>query len=314
MPAEVETMAYFGEVPWHGLGTKLENIATAKEAIAAAGLDWEVELVSISVRGKVLPDFHAVERTKDRKVYTIVRNRFAPIQNSEAFDLFDDVVGTKEAMYHTAGSLREGARVWILAKLNEALGVKGEQIDKYVCLLNSHDGSSALQMFWTPVRVVCLNTLQMALSKASNKFYTRHTTRYRDRIGLAKEILGMANTFYTDWSEKAKYLASTQLPAAEVPLLLNRAFALEEAKDEYEKVWKPTLEAMNKVKELVEVGRGMDNPDIRGTKWAYFNAVAEYVDYYKKPRGSKEGARLNQAWFGSGADMKERAWNYLIKK
>jgi len=313
MTHEVESMFYTKETPWHGLGKYLDNPATAQEAITMAELDWEVELSPVMVEDKVIEEFNAVRRIKDGRVYCIVRNRYSPIQNKEAFDFFDNVVGSGQAIYHTAGSLKDGARIWILAKLGDSIGIKGEQVDKYICLSNSHDGSMALQMFWTPIRVVCSNTLAMAESaRIGQRFYTRHTTRYNDRMIVAQEVLGFANKFYNQWTEQADILANNQLKPAELPLLLNTAFGYEKGIP-MEEVYQPVQRDMEVVVRLLETGRGMDNPDIRGTKWAAFNATAEYVDYYRKPRGGKPDNRLNSSWFGAGAKIKERAWNHLLK-
>jgi len=322
MSANVENMFYYGETPWHGLGIELDHPATAKEALIAGGLDWEVELTSIYMSDYIddgrmcdmqeIPVYQALRRKHDRRVYNIVKDRYNPIQNKQAFDLFDGVVGEGQAIYHTAGSLKDGATIFILAKLNDSIGIKGEQIDKYVCLANSHDGTSALQMFWTPIRVVCVNTLAMALSRATNKFYTKHTKRYQDRMDRAKEILGFANKFYDDWKKKAQFLAEHQLPPADMPLLLNAAFGYDVGL-KMEEVYKPVQEEMVKINQLMVSGRGMDNPAIQGTKWQAYNAVAEYVDYYRIPKSKKEGARLDAAWFGSGAQIKQRTWNYLLR-
>lgn len=311
MAHEVETMFSYEEVPWHGLGTITDHALTSEEAIDIAGLNWEVQTVSVVVNGSIVENYKAVQRVHDHKLYNIVRNRYEPIQNKEAFGFFDSVVGTKEAIFHTAGSLKEGARIWMLAKINGSMGVKGEQIDKFVCLTNSHDGYLALQMFWTPIRVVCANTLAMAESGASTRFYARHTKNYKARIEVAQEILGLSNKFYDGWLEEAKYLANHMLPEAQKPLMLLEAFGYN-GSIAMEDIYNPVKVAMNKIEELVVVGKGMDNPAIKGTAWQAYNAVVEYVDYYRKARGGKPEGRLNQAWFGSGANIKERTWKYLL--
>jgi len=318
MPAEVETMFYAGETPWHGLGTKLDHIATSEEAIVAAGLDWEVEMYGVYTRTtdptfQVVPGYFATTRKTDNKVFGVMKSRFKPVQNREAFTFFDNVVGEKLAIYHTAGSLKEGAIVWILAKLPGNFSIKGDQVDKYLLLTNSHDGSRAVQMFYTPIRVVCWNTLQMADSTASARFYMRHTTMVMNRIAQAQDILGIANKFYRDWHGQAEHLALLQLPAPQVPLLLKAAFT-GNSETKMEDIWIPVKNAMEKAEELIYVGRGQDNPKIQGTAWQAYNGIAEYVDYYKKPRGKNPNdSRLNSAWFGTGNDIKKRAWDYLLK-
>jgi len=312
MAHEVESMMYVGDVPWHGLGTPLANVATSEEAIKAAGLDWEVNLIPVYVGGKQVEGFNAIQRVTDKKVYGIVRNRYTPVQNATAFEFFDSVVGGKKAVYHTAGSLREGARTWILAKLTDNIGIAGEQVDKYITLTNSHDGSLALQMFWTPIRVVCMNTLHMALGNIVGKvFYAKHTPRFMGKVSDAQEVLGLANSFFTKWTEEAQYLATHQLTAGQLAPVFNVAFGYAPVTP-MEEVYKPIQREMVMVRRLVNEGRGMDNPKIQGTKWQAYNAIAEYVDYYKPTKSKKEGAKLNSAWFGSGMNMKQRTWDYLL--
>ena len=316
MAHEVETMMYAGEVPWHGLGKKVTGLQTAEEAIVAAGLDWAVELADIFTKSgygvKKERDYKAVRRVKDKRVYGIVSPKYQPIQNKEAFNFFDAVVGSKKAIYETAGSLRGGQRIWILANLKGTVGVKGDEIKRYLTLTNSHDGTLALQMFFSPVRVVCMNTLRMALARASNSFYCRHTRGALDRIEAAREILGLATQFYTDWLKEARHLATLQLPAPKMPLLLKAAFDQPES-IRMEDIYNPVRVQMKKVEELVTVGRGQDNLAIQGTAWQAFNAVAEYADYYRPYRSQAKDARLNGTWFGSGMAMKKRSWDFLMK-
>jgi len=312
MPALVETMFYQGEVPWHRLGTKVDHALTSEEAIIEAGLDWDVELVSVAVNKRVVPEFKAIRRATDKKLYNIVRNRYTPIQNREAFSFFDNVVGEKVAMFHTAGSLRDGAQIWMLAKLPDSFSIKGEEIQKYICLTNSHDGTSAMKMFWTPVRVVCSNTLAMAEGKAATKFYTRHTQGYKNKFEIARDILGISNNYYQHWIEEAEHLANHPINSEGLEVMLRTAFGYKVTVEEKD-IYKPIIAQMNKVKELMEVGRGMDNTIIRGTKWQAYNALVEFVDYYKPTRSKKEESILSSAWFGYGAVMKNRAWNHLLK-
>lgn len=310
----VESMMYEQtEKPWHGLGKAVKGLQTAEEAIIKAGLDWEVELLPVYIQnGKYIeiPDRKAVSRKTDHRVYNVVGNRYAPIQNKEAFNFFDAVVGTGKACYETAGSLGQGKRIWILANIKGSLDVAGEEIKRYLVLTNSHDGTLACQMFWTPIRVVCWNTLQSAVSSAdTTRFYSRHTTNALKRIEAAQEILGLANNFYNEWHEQAKLLASRTLPKYEMPKLLAASFGL---KNVDEVIAPYTKREMERVEELVYVGRGQNNPKIQGTAWQAFNGIAEYADYNKPYRGEK-GARFKGVMFGSGASMKRRAWAYLIK-
>jgi phage/plasmid-like protein (TIGR03299 family) len=328
MTANVETMMYVGEVPWHGLGTKMDALCSSKEAIIAAGLNWKVQLMDVyrdgfGTRGKmIIPDYKAVTRETDGTVYSLVKNRYTPLQNEAAFSFFDSVIKTGEALIECAGSLENGAKVWILAKMKDSIKIsKNDIIQKYILLVNSHDGSFALMMFWTPVRVVCANTLASALSTATEKFYARHTKNISNKVDAAREILGLTNQYYKEFTEKAQFLLTQKMPKSEMPLLLHAAFVPEikllPAADP--KMYSlpdytvHTARTMELVTRLYEgEGKGLDTSEVRGTKWAAFNAVSEFTDHYKNYRGGEDG-RLNGVWFGTGETIKQRAWDYLLK-
>lgn len=151
-------MMFYGETPWHGLGTRLDNPATAAEAIVAAALDFSVDLEAITTTdGVPVPQRKAVMRADSGDVLGVVGNSYIPIQNAEAFAFLDSVVAEGEVRYHTAGALGKGERIWMLAKLPGHIRIKNSDdvTDKYLLLSNSHDGSAALRVFFTPIRVVC---------------------------------------------------------------------------------------------------------------------------------------------------------------
>jgi phage/plasmid-like protein (TIGR03299 family) len=320
MSAELENMFYLGAdgVPWHGLGTKLDKVATAQEAIIAAGLDWEVELRSAFTtrEGGIyipVPGKHVVVRKTDDSCYNIVSKQYTPVQNREAFDFFDSVVGTGEAKYHTAGSLRGGGIVWILAQV-EGLPIviaKDVHVEKYILLANSHNGQLAFQMFWTPINVVCMNTLKMALGGGGERFYARHLPNIAAKLDMARQVLGLAGQFYAKWEEQAKYLVDYKLTGEALDELLMHAFDVAHPDKPG-----PIFEREKaKVLAVMEKGRGMDNPAIKDSAWKAYNALVEYVDYYREfGRGINKGddQRLYGAWFGSGDEIKQRAWSHLL--
>ena len=326
-PANIDTMMYAGETPWHGLGVKLDNPATSEEAIAAAGLDWEVVLAPIFVYEEEQLAFKAILRKDTRRVFAIAKNRYMPVQNQRAFSFFDSVVGEGLAAYHTAGALGKGEKVWILAKLNGQIDVQGDKVDKFILLINSHDMSSPLKMFWTPIRVVCQNTLGMAetgIRDSLEIFSVRHTTHLDKRINQARNILGLANNYFERFAFLSNKLASQKMGGIEIPKYLNFVFGQNENLLQMGEVYSPgeerervkilrkdVSEARDKVKELMERGIGLGHGN---DKWNAYNAVVEYVDYYKKARSKREGARLSMVWFGSGAQLKERARRYLLEE
>ena len=327
--SQVESAMYVGDKPWWAIrdsafaarGVELPDLATAEEAIVAAGLDWEVKMCPVFAQNKKghftkIPDKYAVTRESDDQVFNVLGRYYVPVQNRDAFKFFDGVAGTGKAKYETAGSLKGGAYIWIMARLDEPIYILGEEkerIDRYVTLMNCHSGYAALQMFHHPFRTVCWNTLRAAQGIGADKFYTRHTSGVMDRIEAASEILGIADKFYSEFQEQAEFLARKALPAAEMPKLLMAAFGTTGA-EKLEDVYAPVFRDMKKVEELVEVGAGLDNPKIRGTAWAAYNAIAQYTDHVREYRGKDPtDARLNGVWLGGGAQIKERAFGYLMK-
>ena len=188
MAHEVETMFSARELPWHGLGTVTEDVLTAKEAIETAGLDWEVELRSLFVslpggNRKKIEDRKAVMRTTDDAVLGIVSPLYVPFQNRDAFAFTDNLVDSGDAKYETAGSLRDGRVVFLTMKVPFGMQVDGNDAhDLYIVLRTSHDGSTAVSVAVTPIRVVCMNTMTMALRSARHKWSMRHVSTHPSQL------------------------------------------------------------------------------------------------------------------------------------
>ena len=342
MPANITVtgdkaeMMYTGKTPWHGLGQKLEQVATAEEAIEAAGLDWEVNMepvfaatplhrslreeykatkANLSDRQKVallarmqssfeeIPGRRAAVRSEPRKHFGIFSKLYKPLQNRDAFGFFDSVVGAGEAIYHTAGSLGGGARVWILAKLPGDLKLSNSEVlEKYILLCNSHDGSLAVTMKPTFIRVVCENTMSIALNGDTAKIFRAiHTTNVMDRVNQAREALGLQEAYFEMMMRGIERLADTRMKEAEVEPFLVKLFDQEENPDNISTKMKNN---MDKVASLYYGGTATFGE----SRWDMMNAVTEYTDHW---RGSNNEKRLDAAWFGSGKILKQQAWNML---
>ena len=213
MPHEVETMAYFGQLPWHGLGTPLgeDDLYDWPSASAKAGLNWEAELVPLvtaDTQAKV--EHRAVRRKTDGRVLGVVGPRYAVLQNQDAFQWFEPFLEAREAALHTAGSLRHGSRIWVLAKLNREplIVAPGDEVEKYLLLSHSHDGSLAVRVGFTPVRVVCANTLAMAHgADASKLLRVKHTRDVHENLANIREIINLANAEFQATAEQYRLLA-----------------------------------------------------------------------------------------------------------
>lgn len=310
MSAEIETMMYVNKAPWHGLGKQLPLEVTSAEAIKHAELDWTVNKVHMHASGdnRLVPKFFASQRDSDGAILGVVGDRYRHIQNVHAFNFFDAIVGAGKAVYHTAGSLQGGKRVWILAKLPGDIVVgKGDVTEKYLLLSNSHDGCSPLFVFFTPIRVVCQNTLNAALGDRSSKGVSiRHTSSVDQRMAEAEKVLLAAYDHYDVFGELAKHLASKQFSVKQLSTLVKELFPDKEDNQ--------TTKRMNAKRDeiiyLFENGKGHDA--IKGTAWAALNAVAEYSDHNMNIRNSNADKRTFNAWFGGATLLKQQAHNLII--
>lgn len=195
MAANVETIFYTREKPWHGLGTRVEESPTSADALQLAGLFWKVlqEPIYTDVGG-MIPGYRANVRDTDRKVLGVVTERYKVIQNEEAFAFTDELLGNG-VRYETAGSLQEGKKVWLLARLPREYIISGERISPYLVFSNTHDGSGAVRVAITPIRVCCNNTLNLALSTAKRSFSMIHTGDIKGKVQEAKDTLFMAEKY-----------------------------------------------------------------------------------------------------------------------
>lgn len=325
-------MFYTGETPWHGLGTKLDKPQTAEEAIKEAGMDWEVVSQPVYISNnddglsyRSVPGKQAIVRADSGDIFNILTKSYTPLQNRDAFAFFDKVVGEGQAIYHTAGTLGGGRRVWILAQLPGTLQVtKRDVLEKFVLLANSHDGSLAVHMKMTPIRVVCQNTLSAALEKDKGiqHFRTEHQGNLNQRIIEARGVLGLSEAYFARVMEGVNRLVATKMNQESLNAFLWELYELDPEVELTDQFHLKQL-SYNETVRLFEEGKGIaDDPQVRGTAWAAYNAVTEWVDHYK-PVGQSENTmgdksvkvmdkRLDSAWFGSGAKVKARAWKELV--
>ena len=308
-------MFYFGEAPWHKLGTKLENPATAAEAITAAGLDYNVELVPLFTQaGTHVPQRRGVIRSDNSQILGTVGKDYVPIQNVEAFQFLDSVVADGGLRYHTAGALGKGERVWMLAKLPGHIRVRNTEdiTDKFLLLHNSFDGSSPLRVFFTPIRVVCQNTLSLAERRGHGAGISiRHRGDLETRIQEAQRVLGLADKFYTDLQPKIDLLAGYQPTREQLDQFFSTLYP-----DPVEGISTRAQNVRAELFRLFDEGIGQDIPGIRHSAWAALHAVTEYVDHRRTTRGQSDldrtSKRLQSLWFGSGSRLKQQAWDLAL--
>lgn len=216
MSANVETMFYTRVAPWHGLGVCVENAVSSEEALKVSGLDWNVVQHSIMTEEDVtVSGYKANVRDTDNKILGVVSDRYKVVQNAEAFAFTDDLLG-EGVKYETAGSLQDGRKIWLLAKLPEKYTIGGEQIEPYLVFSNSHDGSGAIKVAMTPVRVVCQNTLNLALSSAKRIWSTAHVGEISEKLYEARNTLLLAEKYMGDLGNEFARLSGVKLTDSKV--------------------------------------------------------------------------------------------------
>lgn len=228
MAANVETMFSVRERPWHGLGTVVESAPSSKEALELAGLDWQVHQKDISVLwGRTIPGYKANVRDTDGVVLGVVTDKYRVVQNEDAFAFTDELLG-EGVKYETAGSLNGGRKVWILARLPREYVISGERISPYLVFSNTHDGSGAIRVAITPIRVVCNNTLNLALARAERSFSMIHTGNINEKFEEAKKTLFMADTYMEELGKEFERLRSIKVSDAQVEEYVNMLIPLDE--------------------------------------------------------------------------------------
>jgi phage/plasmid-like protein (TIGR03299 family) len=299
------SMAYFGETPWHNLGTPLtpDDLYDWQSVCVKSGLDWEAELVPLltaDTQAKV--EHQAVRRKTDGRILGVVGKNYHVLQNREAFQWFQPFLDAKEAALHTAGSLQEGSRVWVLAKMNRdpLIIAPGDEVEKFILLSHGHDGSLAVRVGFTPIRVVCSNTLALAhRADASKLIRVRHSASVVENLDSIRAVMSLANAEFEATADQYRLLARKSINQADL-----RRYIKKVLKVEGDKISTRTMNMMQQITALCEFGRGNDLASVSGTYWTAYNGVNEWLSYN---RGHNQQNRLNSLWFGDSANMNKHA-------
>lgn len=318
MAHEVETMMYANETPWHGLGKRLSTPpATVEEAIKAAGLDWSVSLEQLQTAGGIKASRFAVMRSTDSSILGTVGPGYRTVQNRRAFAFFDPFLKGGHATIETAGSLRAGARVWMLAKINrpDSVIVKkaDDRVAKYLLLAQGHDGALAIHVGITPTRVVCQNTLSAAVPAAAGKkakadvsadgmFRIRHVPNADAMIDEVSATIQRLDHDFERAADFYRSLAGKNIrSAARLRAYVDAVFPPQRTDEEVatgKSAEKKDRAIFSDIEALFMKGRGNDLPGVKGTAWAAYNAVTEYLTW---ERGGSADVRMNNAWLGGSA-------------
>jgi len=308
MAHEVESIFYYGEKPWHGLGFEVDHLLTSEEALKAAGLDWEVIQVPVYVKNG---EYHQVEgavaniRSTDNYCLGIVSEKYKVVQNKEAFSWTDALIG-EGVRYETAGSLRNGKRVFLMAKLPER-SLLGDAFVPYLVFTNGHDGTFGVEVVMTPVRVVCMNTLNLALRDAPRAWSTRHKGDMESKLEEARDTLTKANIYMNNLERECERLAKKSFNPAEVREILDLLFPV------------PNEEASKrKVDNLVYLRKSFENclnrDDIKkftNTAYQMVNAASDFVTHTKPLRNTKTARERVFNSFIDGNDFVDNVYKLV---
>ena len=286
MAHEVESLMYTSNaqngrfVPWHGLGTPVEESPTSADALKVAGLDWRVEGRPIYTdSGVKIPGYVANTRDSDNSILGVVTDKYKIVQNVDAFAFTDNLIGG-DVRYETAGSLRNGRSTFLLAKLPERK-ILGDEFGNYVCFTNTFDGSGAVKVCMTPTCVVCNNTLNLALNTTKRIWTCKHMGRMEDKLHEAQETLGLAEKYMDNLAVVAERLANVSLRDEEIQAIVAEMFPLEEDASERTKA------NMQKAKHEFMIAYYM--PDIekfRNTAWGVMNAASDFCTHSSPQRNT----------------------------
>ena len=301
MSANVETMMYVGETPWHGLGVEIESAPTSEDAIRYAGLDWKVIPKPIyDGLGREIPGYKVNMRSTDNAALGIVTDRYKIVQNREAFAFTNELLG-HGVRYETAGSLSSGKRVWLLARM-ENTTIAEENIDPYLVFTNSHDGTGAIRVAITPVRVVCNNTLNLALAQANRHWSCVHKGDIQSKLEEARFTLSSAERYMKALEEefgelKLKTVTEKQvrdmtdkLVEIEFNNLFKKVVKNEKVIDFKERLRQQKFEDKLNAKRNEIITIYHDKPDLRETEhtaFRFINAVSDYATHTNDHKNTK---------------------------
>lgn len=285
MSANVETMFSVRQVPWHGLGTIVKEAPTSADALRFAGLDWTVDQTPVYTdAGIEIPGYKANRRSSDNSILGIVSDRYRIVQNTEAFEFTDAIVGETEngvVKYETAGSLCGGRKIWLLAKM-PVQKVLDDDVEPYMFFSNSYDGSGAIKVGMTPIRIVCNNTLNMALAGAKRSWSTKHVGDMKSKLEEAKMCLSMADKYMQNLDIEADRLANAKLYKEQIDEILEEMFPVDDDTTERKK------NNVQSIKDSFYVAYFM--PDILKfgeSAWRAINSMSDMITHSTPKRNTK---------------------------
>lgn len=312
----VQTMAYSGTKPWHGLGNRLVAGQPIELWRQSAGMDWVIEESEVRfVTSKsgmhtvdAFPQQKVLYRSDNRAPLAVVSKRFQVVQPGEILEFYRDLTEVGGFQLETAGVLREGRKFWALARTGQSVALRGhDRVDGYLLLATSCDGTLATTAQFTSVRVVCNNTLQIALGNTKGAIKVPHRSQFDPQA--VKRQLGITVSSWDGFAARVEALAARPIDRDAAEVLLRRVLTYP---GQDRKAGVVNEQAVAKIRALYEGGgRGARMTSSSGTAWGLLNSVTEFVDHHRRAR--TDDHRRDAAWFGPGAQLKQRAWDELIE-
>ena len=316
----VQTMAYVGEQPWHGLGNQLAPKQPLEVWARAAGMDWsieeaEVRFVAAGNRnlGSIhpFPEQKVLYRSDTKAPLSVVSARYQVVQPSEILEFYRDLTEVGGFQLETAGVLKEGRKLWALARTGQSVTLKGkDEVNGYLLLATACDGSLATTAQFTSVRVVCNNTLQIALGDSATAIKVPHRSQFDAQA--VKRQLGIAISSWHAFMARTKALAERKVSDAAAETFFRRVLTYPTTNPADRDTVAVNERAIKAVAQLYAGrGKGADLASASGTAWGLVNAVTEFTDHHRRARSDDH--RRDAAWFGAGATLKQRAWDEAMK-
>ncbi|MHA1592407.1 MAG: DUF932 domain-containing protein [Candidatus Heimdallarchaeaceae archaeon] len=309
-------------LPWSGVSKNIDGVKTAEEAISVGGLDWKVDLRNlylsgdkdvdgIPVIGRQVKNRFGVVRDTDNEVLGIVTRAYKPIQNRECFSFFDGIVEQNLAKYIGVGQLDNGRRIFIVAEMPNSLQVKGDEVRKALFLSSSHDGTSSVSVSLRAYRLICSNGLVAEIPGQRSEVRIQHSSQYQTRFSQAREVLGIAESYYKQLEIVFNQLVDTRFSREDMQGFTEDLFPATEDVNGNLRVTVQRKRIREKVNDLFVSGIGNNGE----TAWDAYNATTEYVDHWRNVRnaGTRKGdeSRYSSTMLGSGAQIKQRALELL---
>ena len=309
MPANVESMFYVRVAPWHGLGVCVESAMSSGEALKESGLDWSVTQRPIMTSAyDQISGYKANIRESDNRVLGVVTDRYKIVQNHEAFAFVDGLLG-EGVRFETAGSLNEGRKVWMLARLPDRYSLDGEEIEPYLVFSNSHDGSGSIKVAMTPIRVVCQNTLNLALGNAKRVWSTIHVGAIKDKLAEAHNTLALASKYMDNLGAEFSRLSQIQLPDAKVLEYIEMLLPMDEDPTEIHE------RNINRIRDDLKV-RYFDAPDLRHVGRNAYRFVCAVSDFATHAEPLRKTATYRENMFArtiEGNPLIDKAYEIILE-